>query len=346
MMKRQKKFIKMQLTKNNNKMKKTITIILLIISIVAFAQKNESKEKQRIDSLEQKINALNYSIEKLKQDDASLYVLKDKIINDKINYQKTEKKISDLDNKVDERLDNWIVKHIEAFMAFIGAILAIIFWIVGKKINAEKIQKEVEEKIAKLTNIEEEFIHKNLTEYKKHIDIKNNAKIIVLNEKGTDFPDGFKKVLQLYKNYTEHNHRIDITGLKEALQPTMINKLKEADVVIIENQVEKDNKGKEKHWKIDIKYCCKSIDDIKRNSIIGTAEDRKPFENNLHLIELCNKICDTTAVIYYGQAGKGNFPSNFVDSDKQHMITFANAPSQLYGNILNMLKFKFELENA
>jgi len=318
-------------------MKKVITIFLLAISIVTFAQKNNNPQSIRINKLEKQVKSINDSINKLKQDDASLYVLKDKIINDKIDYQETEKKIIDLDNKIEDKFDNWIVKHIETFMALMAGILALIFWYRGKKINAEKIKEEVEKKIANLTDIEEEFIHKNLTEYKKHIDIKNNAKIIVLNEKGTDFHLGFKKVLQLYKNYKEHKHRIDITGLQDALKPEIIKRLKDADVVIIENQVENG-----KHWKINIGFKCSTIEDIISNSIKGTAIEREPFENNLNLIKLCNQICDTTAVIYYGQSGKGNFPSNFVAADKQHMITFANAPSQLYGNMLNMLKFKLE----
>ena len=42
----------------------------------------------------------------------------------------------------------------------------------------------------------------------------------------------------------------------------------------------------------------------------------------------------------------GFFPTHRVDADKQHFVSFANAPSQLYGNMLNMLKFKNELDHA
>lgn len=325
-------------------MKKTIiTSLILLVVFASFGQKVNNKE---IIEIKQQISALNDSIKKIKQDESSMFLLKDKILNDKINYQETNKSIINLSNELDKKFDTWIVKHVETTMAILGLIIALIFWIIGKKITTENIRKEVEEKIARLTNIEEAFIHKNLNEYKKHLEIKESATIYVLNETGTDLPKGFIKVLDLFKGYEEHKHKIDINGLEEALKPDIIEKLKKADLVIIENQVEKDEKGNEKHWKIYIDKKYDSLKKIKDESIKGTQEERQAFQNNLHFIKLSNIICDTTAIVYYGQAGKGNFPSNFVDSDKQHMITFANAPSQLYGNMLNMLKFKNELENA
>ncbi len=321
-----------------------ITSLILLVAFTSFGQKVNNKE---LNEIKQQISALKDSLKKIKQDEASMFLIKDKILNDKINYEKTNKDIINLSNELDEKFDTWIVKHIEATMAILGLITAIIFWIIGKRISAEKIRKEVEEKIATLTNIEETFIHKNLNEYKKHLGLKENAKILVINQKGTRFPDGFNKVLSLFKSYKEYKHKIEINGLKEALSNENIEKLKKADIVIIENQVEFDNNGNQVHWNIQIDRNCNTIDCIRDKIKTETDENKVlPYLNNLYLINLSNEICDTTAILYYGQAGKGNFPSNFVESDKQHMITFANAPSQLYGNMLNMLKFKNELDHA
>ena len=76
------------------------------------------------------------------------------------------------------------------------------------------------------------------------------------------------------------------------------------------------------------------------NTIRKLQENLETFNNQLSAIKLTDKICDKTAVLYFGH---GTFPARLVEPDKQHMITFANAPSQLYGNLLSMLKFQYEL---
>ncbi|SFS79408.1 hypothetical protein [Lutibacter maritimus] len=66
--------------------------------------------------------------------------------------------------------------------------------------------------------------------------------------------------------------------------------------------------------------------------------------NIYNLVKLANSICDTTAIIYYGQSGKGQFPTQFVKPELQTRINFANAPAQLYGNLNNQMQFDNEME--
>ncbi len=87
----------------------------------------------------------------------------------------------------------------------------------------------------------------------------------------------------------------------------------------------------------------------KLNGIINNLiKQKQTIQNNLDLINLADNICDInspnpTAVFYYGT---DNFPIDLVKPDRKHYVTYANASSQLYINILNMLKFKHEIENV
>ena len=79
------------------------------------------------------------------------------------------------------------------------------------------------------------------------------------------------------------------------------------------------------------------------NYIDSKINELKQKKNSLILAEIANEVCsnEKTAIFYYG---KGTFPIDSVNPKYQHLVTFANAPSQLYGNLLNMLKFKYELK--
>jgi len=310
-------------------MKKTLLIIALLLSVTSYSQINN--DSVRINNLEKQIKRLNDSINKIKQDDTSLYNLRNDILNTKKNQE--------------DIYEDWITKWSELFFilfGFVGGLLGFL----GLK---EAVKRQAIKKIAEITGKSIKDIEENYEQYVKHNLLKKDSKILVLNQKDTDFPLGFKKVMKLfYIDVNDKKNLIEVEKLEDALSDDNISKMREADVIVIENQ---ENKIKdEKKGVNDEKKSLWELGDLRSiktmNEITQKAQTDNSFKNIKTLIELAEKICNKTAIVYYGQQGKGNFPSDFVDPDKQHMITFANAPSQLYGNMLNMLKFKNELENA
>lgn len=249
------------------------------------------------------IEKLNARIDTLVMDEGSVYELKKDIIGNSKEIQKIK---MDLDKSYTDFITTWS----GVIFAIITAACGILSFI-GIQIYFKKIAKSyIIQKIDSITKVKFELLDKEFKEIQKHNDLRLKSKIIIINKLSTEFPDGLIKVLKLYDTDPNNSrNKIEVEELKEILSDTYISKLKSADLVIIENQVP------EKIWGIG--------------------------ENSSHYVELANKICGSTALVYYGS---GQFPTGSINPSLQHMVTYANAPSQLYGNIMNMLKFKSELD--
>jgi len=281
-------------------MKKTITIILLAISVATFAQSNDSI---RINKLEKQVEALkkadNEIIEKNSDNKEQFADLK----NDVIEYK-------------EEHNNSWI-EFINHWFIVVGTLFLLALAYFGKKHfienYREKIKDEVDKRVSTEVKSKVGLLKQQLEEIEKHKEYKTKSKIIVVNKTGTAFPDNFKTVLKLFNVDVDiPENRVDVDNLFEIINNTkLIEKLKQADLVIVENKVP--------------------------SNIWNTST----FESDY--VNLANAICDTTPILYYGD---GRYPINKVDEDKQHFVAYTNASSQLYGNMLNVLKYKFELQNA
>lgn len=290
-------------------MKKTTLILILLITISSFGK--TQNDSIRLNTIDEKIRIIQEKQNKIE----SAYELSKDIIDKKIDYQKLDKKFDDYillhENSWREFINHW-------FMAF-GTLLLLLLAFFGKRHFIEnyekKIKKEVEEKVREETKrvIKDNLgiLEKQLDEIKKHQAYKTNSKILIINKTGTAFPVNFKTVLKLFNtNVDNQNNRIDVNLISE-ISVEDINRIRKADLVLIENMVP-DNV-----W--DVKTY---IDDY---------------------VSLANKVCDTTTLLYYGG---GRLDTTNVDENKQHFVSFVSASSQLYGNMLNLLKYKFELKNA
>lgn len=231
--------------------------------------------------------------------------------------------------------NDWLA-YFANFWVIIGLILGTLAIVFSFR---EKIRNEIAEKLSELSGVEKEFITKNLIEYKKHLNLKSNSKILVLNEKNTDLPESFKKVMKLYPN---HDY-IHLDNLEDVLNDENINELLTANLIIIENQVQSNlwNISNKQEIKIFNTYSnelqSEIIEENKKISDINVIPKR-----NIEIFkELTKRIAKKVPIIYYGG---GHFP-RIKDDEFQENITFANAPSQLYGNMLNMLKFKIETKS-
>jgi len=320
----------------------TLSILGLLIILITIL--NYNLEKKGFKKVNEIVNnkKLDANFENL------LKKLKDStfVVGNKNIYQ-LQKDILDVKNEQTkltislEKKHHGFISEIATFWTIIGLLsgtIAVVFSF-KEKVKQEvdkQVRQEVSEKLSKLTGIEIDFIKQNLNEYQKHLNLKEESKIIVINEKGTDLPDSFKQVINLFPNH----EYINLKKLDDVLLDENLTKLCSAKLVVIEIQVQSKlwNISPKKTHLIFNSYPDELKEEIKtKNNEI--EKNNKPFKKNLATFKtLAEKICKDTPLIYYGG---GHFP-RFTDDKIQKNITFANAPSQLYSNMLNMLKFKLE----
>jgi hypothetical protein len=295
-------------------MKTLFLMTLLVLVLVGFSQSNLKdriydiensivKLISHVDSIDKR-SSINQTYKENKTLTDKIQAYQEDIYNAKLEILSIKDKIIDSNSEFERKRTNLFTKYFELW-AIIGGLISIFgFRYFNKKI--------ISQEIAKLTRTDVGYIRNNLDDFIKHTNLKKDSKIIVLCKNGK-FDRIFQKVMKLFHvDVEEIENRIEISDIPKISQE-QISTLKKNDVVIIENFDEND------FW------------DIKN------AEISKAF------IELSNEIASETSIIYFAIQGTGNFPTNFVKSDKRHLISYANTPSQLYGNLLNMLKFRNEL---
>ena len=227
---------------------------------------------------------------------------------DIINVQKSN---LNLKKEVEEKHNDWLERWAK-FWIIPGVLVGFLAVFFGYK---EIVKKAVEKQVANEVKKKVCLLKEQLDEIEKHKKYKTKSKILIINKTGTAFPSNFKTVLKLFNTDVENkDNLIESNSIKEIVDNTnFIKKLKKADLVIIENKESCSKDG----WCIDT--------------------------NKNDFSDLANKIGDVTPIMYYGNK---NFPITKVDEEKRHYVAFTKAASQLYGNILNLLKYKFELDNV
>lgn len=268
-------------------MKKITVFIILLFAINIFGQDNSNnKELATIDIV--------------KNDQ-----------KDELDLAELERKINHIENRLDSR-QKGIYGFIESNK--VGFIFGLLSGLILSYLTAIfAIQNKIRTEISKITGIERAIIKQNLEEFNKHNKLRADSKILVLS-KSKIFDSSFKKVMKLFDVDVDYPDFTSIQNDVGKIKDAEIDKIKEYDIVVIENG--------------------------NKNNFYNFS---KPTTNN-SFIELANKICGTTGIVYYGDANNGKFPSDKVEDGKRINITFANAPSQLYTSILNMLKFRNELK--
>lgn len=308
------------------KYKKTISSLLLVAFIAtgSFAQKQTSNSeidslKKRIESLEIQLDSQNSQISTAESRSNFAY---GKAVD-------ADEKLFHFEKKI------WWISY--SWMTGGAAILGFLFGFFGSK---EYMKRKAKERIDEFIENKDwatalnDKIEKQVTENK----IRANAKIIVINHQDTPISTGFKKVLSLFGKFDLKHNMKNFVKLSDALVDKNIAEFKDADLIIIENQ---DTKMQ---WKIG-GNAIPSDELIMEVSKAGpeTPDDlNNEHQNQAIMINLINQICGQTALIYYGP---GVLQSTKADPDKQHLVAFANSPSTLYSNVMNLLKFKDILEN-
>ena len=234
--------------------------------------------------------------------------------------------IKEYDRRMDAREKCFLtILSLIIALTFSGAVVATIASVKAIKNSYENKFKENYEKIAE-KNVETIKLMINNEEWSTKL--RNEKKVLVLNQKGTGMTPEFKRVINSFKNNKFEN----IISLEDSLNIDFTG----YDLVVIENS---DNAG---YWKLLHELQNSDTnEELKKRFNEETEEIEK---TKRVFVKIGNLICPDTAIIYYGKQGKGFFPSEKIEESKQHMISFANTPSTLFGNMLDLLRYKDIIE--
>lgn len=205
----------------------------------------------------------------------------------------------------------FVQKQHEGFLSYFANFWTIIGLLLGSIAVVfsyrEYTRKIVVEEVSKTIGKDVESLKKQIEQFEKHNLLKQEARIKILNKKNSLFPKSFKRVMKLFSvNLNDSNNLIEIDSLNE-LKNKYDEIKKNVDLLIIEN------KSTNSIWDLTNK------------------------DNAICMKNLNTEIHKETAILYYGD--KDNTFPTIEDDEKSINVSFANASSQLYGNLLNMLKF-------
>lgn len=169
------------------------------------------------------------------------------------------------------------------------------------------VREVVKKKLSQLTGIERAIVKRNLTEFNRHNYLRKNTRILVIS-KDDHFDPTFVKIMKLFDvDVLNKEFILVLKNESEFLYVKNINRVKKYDIIILENTTQQT-------WDI-VKHKC-------------------------IFFEFMEKVCLRTSLLYYGE-GRLETPA---DPSLKALVTFTNATSQLYGNLLNMIKFRDELK--
>ena len=205
---------------------------------------------------------------------------------------------------------------IVGFISSLGGILAFIG--IGAGLRAliiERTEKFLKEETEKGLN---ELVEKRYGDLLSEFKLKQNAKVLVINEIGTKIPEIFSEILKEFPL----NTTIEIEKLEDINSDYVYTFAKKFDLVILEDMVS------EKRW----------LENPKKKLSSHLTEELINKNNDL-LIEFCKKISPNSAVFYYGdgQLAKENIGNTTIEQ----FISYANTPSTLLQNLTNLMKLYF-----
>lgn len=290
-------------------MKQSIIILFLLLSTIFYPQEKSIalQNEQRLKELTTQIKSLNSSLEKIKEDDASLYNLKKDIINDKLNYQKIEQQI-------DKAYNGW-VSDILTFWTFIGVVIGVIAVIVSwkEKIKNE-VNKRVVEQISVANNISKEIVERLYTTEEENALIRKEAKVLLINEKNTNIDSWIRKVFISGSKHSEFDTtQKSISNFKD------IEEYSEYSLVVIDNAVSNN-----RTWL----------------SFTENTDKTKLNDKGKELVSFCKHLLSKKiSVLYFSESI--HFPNStpeFQELENKGLLAYGNAHSKIYPNTMDVLK--------
>jgi hypothetical protein len=244
-------------------------------------------------------NSDSLKILELKKENQTLTITNKELLEKIQNYSKEE---------FIEKASVWIslASTIGGLLAFLG-----VWWGLKGTITQRTnsfLEKETEKGLSKI-------VQEKYGEILRDTELIKRAKILVINELGTDIPKVFQELMKEYSNIQYH----DIAKIEDIIQPVLINICSLFDLIIIEDMVS------DKRWMVN-----------PRNYTKFDGGKDKVEKNDKILVEFCKQVSPKSAVLYYGDGLLGK--ETIGDSEKEQYISFANAPATLLQNVFNLLK--------
>lgn len=199
-----------------------------------------------------------------------------------------------------------IVSSIGGILAFLGVTYGL------KTYIKERTEKYLKEETEKGLN---EIVEKRYGELLAELKLKQNAKILIINEKGTSIPEIFNEILKEFPLNTS----LDVNNIEDLNSDSITTFTRNFDLVILEDMVS------EKRW----------LENPRKNLSPHLTEDIIK-KNNEILIDFCKKVSPTTAVLYYGDGLLAK--ESIGNTTIEQYISFANTPATLLQNVASLIK--------
>lgn len=185
--------------------------------------------------------------------------------------------------------------------------------------NAEtELREQITTEIARIAKTEQNLVSSILNFREQKDKLRKESRILVVNNSATKDLESFHKALSGFNITPKPVDKLDELDVRE---------LTSFDLVIVENL----STGK---WETEPlpKPIKRESASIKKQR---EEEDAERLATHHTLSDILNEVLVTTPVILYTK----RFGEHKIKPDRLHKLSFANMPSQLYGNVMNLLKF-------
>ena len=307
----------------------SLPYLLVIILIVAAGfslwsvKRDQTKLKKEIINqhmlIRKELNEVLHKIEKQKIKSDSIYkpdliFLEEQVLDMKENLDEYRiKNEAELEELYANQLHSWL--WVMGLLAAVLALFGLDFHI-GKKVT-DYIGEELEKKNSTIREIFENADWE--------FQLMEKANIIIVNPRTEGDNPNVKKILKFFENKGANINTITTPFNKPDIIIQEINNIQSGqkfNVVLLENS--------DGNWDL-------------RNS-----------ENKKNAITIASNIPDNAMLVYFGPADAGLFPSKTVDYEKDqtgterdhnqiqqiiNRISFVNAPSKLFPNLIDALKY-------
>jgi hypothetical protein len=281
-------------------MKKTIILLLVFFISAAFAQNTSNTDgnlyKQAVLELQKKLDTQQEEIKTLRKqvDDGT----------------ETKEKADMVYNRAKDLIDFFdsSLNILIALIALFLTVAGLSYWFGIKKTIDYRFSKILKER-------ETEFVNM-FKKHQKENDLLRDAKILIINKKGTGVDERFKMIL---KRFSEEKPPIIVDTedlIKDSDGNAIANKLDTVHAIILDN--------------------------VGATSTIKNWDFNAETDLKQSLIDLAKKAGRREiAFLYFGEKNKdGNFSDDISPEDGSYFINFANKPATLFANLIDLLDYR------
>lgn len=305
--------------KRNNNFFKALTIILILVivfsALISYNQynnhlKNIEKIVLQTDS-NKKLETLLEDIS-IKKDSLQIYGNKDYYLLSK-DILTTRKELANLKVEVDKKYKGWL-SYFANFWGILGLLLGTLtVFISFKEMLKNEVEKNVVKKIAVVNNISKEIVERVYFTEKENSLLRNEAKVLLINEKGTGIDSWLDKIFRKGSDLSKFN-----TTCRAITNFDTINDLKDFTLIVIDNTKSKNRKK----WNVFADY------------------DNNLTEIGDELINFCDRALKSgIAILYFSE--DVNFPtrsSEFSALTNKGLLAYGKVHSKIYPNAMDVLK--------